>query len=137
MPARIVGATSHTLWREPSVAISIRDPIHGAIRLSHQELAIVDHPIFQRLRGIKQLGFTDQAFPGATHTRYAHGLGAMEVATRMFDSVFALRRGVLPKKDWERLRQLLRGCLYYYMISGILLGPMPAKRRCHLGESLV
>ncbi|MEE2787987.1 MAG: phosphohydrolase [Myxococcota bacterium] len=88
--------------------ISIRDPIHGNIRLSPDELAIVDHPIFQRLRGIKQLGFTDQAFPGATHTRYAHGLGAMEVVTRMFDGVFPADRGLLPPETRTRFRQLLR-----------------------------
>ena len=88
--------------------IRIRDPIHGTIRISSAELAIIDHPIFQRLRGIKQLGFTDQAFPGATHTRYAHSIGAMEVATRMFDAVFPLETGRLPSQDRSRLRQLLR-----------------------------
>ncbi len=88
--------------------IRIRDPIHGSIRLSPEELAIVDHPVYQRLRGIKQLGFTDQAFPGATHTRYAHGIGAMEVATKMFDAAFPIERGVLPVEDRTRLRQLLR-----------------------------
>ncbi len=88
--------------------IRIRDPIHGSIRLSPDEMAIVDHPVFQRLRGIKQLGFADQAFPGATHTRYAHAIGAMEVATRMFDAVFPIERSALPWGDRVRLRQLLR-----------------------------
>ena len=88
--------------------IRIRDPIHGTIRITRTELAIVDHPIFQRLRGIKQLGFTDQAFPGATHTRYAHSIGAMEVATRMFDAVFPPEREILPKADHTRLRQIVR-----------------------------
>ena len=63
----------------------IRDPIHGAIEITADERALVDSPQYQRLRNVKQLGFADLAFPGATHTRYAHGLGAMWVATRVFD----------------------------------------------------
>ena len=46
------------------MTVSIRDPIHGSVALTPSELKIVDHRVFQRLRGIKQLGFTDQAFPG-------------------------------------------------------------------------
>lgn len=88
--------------------IRIRDPIHGSIRLSNDELEVVDHRVFQRLRGIKQLGFADQAFPGATHTRYAHGIGAMEVGSRMFDAVFPVERSALPERDRARLRQMLR-----------------------------
>ncbi|MGC6415939.1 MAG: HD domain-containing protein [Bradymonadia bacterium] len=88
--------------------IRIRDPIHGTIRITSDELAVVDHPIFQRLRGIKQLGFTDQAFPGATHTRYAHSIGAMEVASKMFDAVFPMGSSPLGDSSRARLRQLLR-----------------------------
>ena len=88
--------------------IRIRDPIHGTIRITSDELAVVDHPIFQRLRGIKQLGFTDQAFPGATHTRYAHSIGAMEVATKMFDAVFPVGESPLSGSTRDGLRQLLR-----------------------------
>lgn len=88
--------------------IRIRDPIHGSIRLSADEMAVVDHPVFQRLRGIKQLGFGDQAFPGATHTRYAHSIGAMEVASRMFDAVFPLEAPKLDPDVRARLRQLVR-----------------------------
>jgi len=50
--------------------ITIRDPVHGSVVIGAAELPIVDSRVFQRLRGIKQLGFTDQAFPGATHTRW-------------------------------------------------------------------
>ncbi|MBK8480720.1 MAG: HD domain-containing protein [Proteobacteria bacterium] len=86
-----------------------RDPIHGTIALSPDELALVESPVFQRLRGIRQLGFGDQAFPGATHTRFAHSLGAMQMASRMFDAVFAPGdEGVLPEGERRRLRQLVR-----------------------------
>lgn len=90
------------------MTISIRDPIHGSIALTPSELKIVDHRVFQRLRGIKQLGFTDQAFPGATHTRYAHGIGAMHVVSRMFDAIFPVERNQLPPQERARLRQTLR-----------------------------
>lgn len=91
-----------------SSVIRIRDPIHGSIGLTPAELSVVDHRVFQRLRGIKQLGFTDQAFPGATHTRYAHSIGAMEVASRMFDAIFPVESSVLPAEPRARLRQCVR-----------------------------
>ncbi len=68
--------------------MEVRDPLHGAIQLGPAEVAIVDHPFVQRLRGVKQMGFSELPFPGAVHTRYAHSLGAMELAGRGFDSVF-------------------------------------------------
>ena len=90
------------------MTVSIRDPIHGSVALTPSELKIVDHRVFQRLRGIKQLGFTDQAFPGATHTRYAHGIGAMHVASRMFDAIFPLEKSPMTSAERSRLRQTVR-----------------------------
>jgi HD superfamily phosphohydrolase len=84
----------------------IRDPIHGAIEVDPDERALIDSPQYQRLRAVKQLGFADLAFPGATHTRYAHGLGTMAVATRVFDALAP--RLPLDPDDRARLRQTLR-----------------------------
>ncbi|HUJ28552.1 MAG TPA: HD domain-containing protein [Myxococcales bacterium] len=84
----------------------IRDPIHGAIEITADERALVDSPQYQRLRNVKQLGFADLAFPGATHTRYAHGLGAMAVATRVFDALAPQLD--LDLDDRARFRQTLR-----------------------------
>src|SRR5256885_12245358 len=84
----------------------IRDPIHGAIEISADDRPLVASPQYQRLRNVKQLGFADLAFPGATHTRYAHGLGAMAVATRVFDALSP--KLDLPDRDRDRLRQALR-----------------------------
>src|SRR6516164_2800157 len=67
----------------------IRDPIHGTIPVDDRETEVIDHPFYQRLRYVKQLGFGDLAFPGATHTRHAHSLGAMHVSSRLFDAVSA------------------------------------------------
>ncbi len=66
----------------------IRDPIHGSIEIDAAERQVIDSPFYQRLRHIKQLGFSDLAFPGATHSRYSHGIGAMWVASRLFDELY-------------------------------------------------
>ncbi len=76
----------------------IRDPIHGFIELNDWELEIIDHPVFQRLRRIRQLGLTDMVYPGATHTRFEHSLGVMHVAGRMFDEIVKRRRDFLEKE---------------------------------------
>lgn len=84
----------------------IRDPIHGAIEITPAEQNVIDSRYFQRLRNIKQLGFADLAFPGATHSRYAHGIGAMSVASRLFDAIY--RDLAIDPKDCRRLRSTLR-----------------------------
>ncbi|MBI3180608.1 MAG: HD domain-containing protein [Myxococcales bacterium] len=84
----------------------VRDPIHGTIPVSDGEKAVVDSRFFQRLRHIKQLGFGELAFPGATHTRHAHSLGAMHMGSRLFDAVAA--RSALSAKARERFRAAAR-----------------------------
>lgn len=76
----------------------IRDPIHGFITLNDWERDIVNHPVFQRLRRIRQLGFTDMVYPAAMHSRFEHSLGVMEVATRMFDHI-RVKRGDFLKSE--------------------------------------
>lgn len=87
--------------------LEIRDPIHGGIFIHPAEQAIIDHPFVQRLRGIKQMGFSELPFPGAVHSRYSHVLGAMELAGRAFDSVF-LRDPFSTPAVRARLKQALR-----------------------------
>ena len=88
----------------PAPPSEIRDPIHGAIELDTSERAVVDHAFVQRLRGIRQLGFSHLAFPGATHTRFVHSLGAMHLAGRAFDAIFRDEPFASP----ERARALRR-----------------------------
>jgi HD superfamily phosphohydrolase len=61
-------------------------PVHRYVRLWSEEIAIIDHPAFQRLRRLRQLGFAHVVFPGATHTRFEHSLGALHVAQRIITS---------------------------------------------------
>src|SRR3989442_12547590 len=65
----------------------IRDPIWGDIKLSDTELAVVDDPQFQRLRGIKQLGLAYLVYPGATHSRFLHSIGTVAAAQSMLDAM--------------------------------------------------
>ncbi|HWP96135.1 MAG TPA: HD domain-containing protein [Syntrophomonadaceae bacterium] len=65
----------------------IRDPIHIFIRLTTDERHVVDSIPFQRLRNIHQLAMSYLVYPGATHKRFEHSLGVMELASRVFDVV--------------------------------------------------
>ena len=65
------------------------DPIYGFISIPSQLcFDIIEHPYFQRLRRIKQLGATHLVYPGALHTRFHHALGAMHL---MYQSIQVLR----------------------------------------------
>ena len=61
----------------------IRDPLWNNIRLEPEALAIIDTPAFQRLRYVRQLGHAFLVYPGATHTRFEHALGAYHLACRV------------------------------------------------------
>lgn len=108
MTAATLRAVSQTP-PSPGPSTEIRDPIHGGIGVSARERALLDHPLFQRLRHIRQLGFSDLSFPGATHTRYLHSIGAMHLAGLAFDVIFAGADGqkVEPVRR-AQLRSMLR-----------------------------
>uniref|UniRef100_Q3AT91 Metal dependent phosphohydrolase n=1 Tax=Chlorobium chlorochromatii (strain CaD3) TaxID=340177 RepID=Q3AT91_CHLCH len=53
----------------------IRIPVWGHIPLSKPLKSILSHPLFLRLKGIRQLSFSQQVYPGATHTRFEHSVG--------------------------------------------------------------
>ena len=78
---------SHGFWLKELI-LEIRDPIHGTLNVSRQETLVLDSPAFQRLRMIKQLGFSEFSFPGATHSRYLHSLGVSYLAGQAFDFIF-------------------------------------------------
>ncbi len=87
--------------------MEIKDPIHGSIEVNPAEVAVIDSREFQRLRSIKQLGFAEFSFPGATHNRYIHSVGVMHLAGRAFDSVFRTFEFSSPAVR-TRLRQVTR-----------------------------
>ena len=71
----------------PKNVHEIRDPIHVFIRLNSHEREVFDSQPFQRLRHIHQLALTYLVYPGATHKRFEHSLGVMELADRVFGIV--------------------------------------------------
>jgi HD superfamily phosphohydrolase len=72
-----------------------RCPLHGFVTLTDWERQIISQPAYQRLRRIRQLGWTDYVYPGAMHTRFEHSLGVMHVATAMYDSIVNSSRTIL------------------------------------------
>ena len=62
---------------------AIKDPVHGYIQVDPDLLVLLDSPEVQRLRYIRQLGFSFLVYPGAHHTRFEHSLGAMHLAALM------------------------------------------------------
>lgn len=58
----------------------VNDPVHGFISISHPLIFdLIEHPYFQRLRNIKQLGLSYLVYPGAVHSRFQHCIGAMHL----------------------------------------------------------
>ena len=88
--------------------IDIIDPIHDFVRVYDNELKIIDTPIFQRLRRIRQLSGAHLIYPGAQHTRFEHSLGVMHIAS-MAGQVLA-EKGVVSFDDIQNLR--LAGLLH-------------------------
>jgi hypothetical protein len=79
----------------------IRDPIHVFVTLNDHERQILNSKPFQRLRHIHQLALTYLVYPGATHKRFEHSLGVMELAGRVFDIV------TTPDNVSDGIRELL------------------------------
>jgi len=65
----------------------IRDAIHVFVRLDSHEREVLNSRPFQRLRHVHQLALTYLVYPGATHKRFEHSLGVMELAGRVFDII--------------------------------------------------
>ncbi len=64
------------------------DPIYGFVSLPYEIIYdLIDHPYFQRLRRIKQLGLTNLVYPGALHTRFHHAMGAMHLMGQAIDVI--------------------------------------------------
>lgn len=101
--------------------IIINDPILGPIDVT-SVLPIIDTPLFQRLRFIKQLGTSYLIFPGATHTRFEHSIGAYK---RTHDRMKSwIDAGIISEKD-------ARNVEIYGLVHDIGHGPLS-----HLIESL-
>jgi len=104
----------------------INDPVYGFINVpSELHFDLIQHPYLQRLRRIKQLGLSHYVYPGATHTRFEHVLGAMHL---MNSAITELRKKGHKINEEERLAALTAILLhdighgpYSHTLEGILL----------------
>jgi HD superfamily phosphohydrolase len=120
----------------------IRDAVWGDIPLYRQELALIDTPVFQRLRRIRQLGPLMWVFPGANHSRFEHALGVLHL-TRLL--VLQLRRQEsFPPAHIADLRVLVAAALLHdighYPFSHALEDverPFPLPDHAEVGAALV
>lgn len=82
----------------------LRDPVHGLIVFNAKDSVdmcawkLIDTPEFQRLRRIKQLGFSEFVFPGATHSRFAHSIGVFHTARQLVRIIERELGAVDPKR---------------------------------------
>ena len=88
----------------------IYDAVHGFIRFNALERDLIDSIAFQRLHHIRQLGIAFLVYPGATHTRFEHSLGTMEVATRIFNHLLKKQMQLEDCDYWKQIIRLAALC---------------------------
>lgn len=94
----------------------INDPVHGFITIPDDLIYdLIQHPYFQRLRRIKQLGLSHLVYPGANHTRFHHALGAMHLMTKALS--------VLSKKGVEITAEEKQAATVAILLHDIGHGP--------------
>jgi HD superfamily phosphohydrolase len=94
----------------------INDPVYGFITIPNELIFdIIEHPYFQRLRRIKQLGLTNLVYPGALHTRFHHAIGAMHLMQQALDNL-RIKGIEISNKEYE-------ACLIAILLHDIGHGP--------------
>lgn len=77
----------------------VNDPVHGFINISYPIcFDLIEHPYFQRLRQIRQLGLTHLVYPGANHTRFQHAIGAMHLMETAISVLRAKGHEISPEE---------------------------------------
>lgn len=70
----------------------IKDSVWGMMQFSSEDVSLIDSPIVQRLRRVKQLGFSNLVYPSAEHSRFAHSLGVAHVVQQFINSIADVHR---------------------------------------------
>ena len=120
----------------------ITDPIHRYIRFTELEREIIDTPVFQRLRKIRQLAGAHLVYPSAQHTRFEHSLGTMHLAGLAGQTL--LDKGYIEKKDQLeglRLAALLHDIghgPFSHLFEEVLIGSgMPTSSHENMGKKII
>ena len=90
---RYLGAYTEALSAGQAASLrrkEINDALWGTISLSPIEVAVLDSPLLQRLRFLRQMGAAHWVYPGAVHTRFEHALGALHLTDRLIKTINAL-----------------------------------------------
>ncbi len=96
----------------------IFDPVHHFIELSRAEARLLDLPVMQRLRRLRQLGLAYLAFPSAEHSRFTHSLGALAMGSRAFDVLASHgREHFVDEADVAYQKRLVRASLLLHDIG--------------------
>jgi HD superfamily phosphohydrolase len=103
----LFGAYHPRLYRSDKV---VRDVVWGMIDIFPHELALIDSPIFQRLRGVYQTSLALLTYPCAIHSRFEHSVGALAVADRVLRALE--RRADVGITDLDRLEVRLASLLH-------------------------
>jgi HD superfamily phosphohydrolase len=82
------------------------DPVHQFIYLDDDEATLIDTLPFQRLRYIRQMGTAYLVYPGATHSRFEHSLGVMELSSQIFDRMVS--KFPQLRQDYPYWRKVVR-----------------------------
>ena len=94
----------------------LNDPIYGFITIQHEIIYdLIEHPYFQRLRRISQLGLTNLVYSGANHTRFQHALGAMHLMSKAID--------IIRQKGYEISEEEAIGVTIAILLHDIGHGP--------------
>lgn len=112
----------HTMDKRLEIVKYINDPVYGGIGITQLEWELIDTPIFQRLRKLRQLARVNYVFPGAEHSRYVHSLGVLHIMGLMVEHLY--RQGKFSADDAVKMR-----------VAALLhdIGHYPLS---HLGESV-
>ena len=96
----------------------IFDPIHHFIELDAGELELLEAPVVQRLRRLRQLGLAYLAYPSAEHSRFSHALGALAVGTRALEALRANSpEAFASEAEFAAQRRLLRASLLLHDVG--------------------
>lgn len=86
----------------------INDPVFGFIQIKHSlHFELIEHPIFQRLKRIRQLGLSSNVYPGAQHTRFQHAIGAMHLTQEAVNVLRSKGIEISPEEEIAVLSAIL------------------------------
>ncbi|MEP6794428.1 MAG: HD domain-containing protein [Saprospiraceae bacterium] len=116
----------------------INDPVYGLIHIRTPLLFdLIEHPLFQRLRRIKQTGLTHLVYPGAQHTRFHHALGAMHLMGMAIDELRSKQVEISPQEAEAALIAVLLHDIGHSPYSHALEGQLIKTDHESIGKVLI